>query len=135
MDLDWSRVRIYQDGLPVCGHEAQIVRELAAAGSLNHQLLLELVERGATLMGTEDPQLLLCEYEAQRRRLGTVNSNEPARTPPGDTAADLLRSRDSFIARRIAETLPEGETGLLFIGAAHRLDALKSSGMSVKTLP
>ena len=31
----------------------------------------------------------------------------------------LLRQRDDFIAARIAETLEEGETGILFIGAYH----------------
>ena len=58
--------RIYQDGLPVCGKEEQIVRELAAAGSVNHQLVLELVGKGASLVGTEDPELLLREYHLQR---------------------------------------------------------------------
>ena len=38
--LSWTRVRLYQDGLPVCGREADIVRDLAKAGSPNHQLLL-----------------------------------------------------------------------------------------------
>ena len=56
-------VRVYQDGLPVCGHEQDIVSELAGAGSRNHRLLLELQARGATLMGTESPELLVEEYQ------------------------------------------------------------------------
>jgi hypothetical protein len=31
----------------------------------------------------------------------------------------LLKQRDDFIAKRIGETLGEGETGILFIGAYH----------------
>ena len=65
--LDGRKTRIYQDGLPICGFEERIVRELANAGSSNHQLLLRLLDRGATLMGTEDPQLLMEEYELQKQ--------------------------------------------------------------------
>src|SRR5690242_7859179 len=51
--------RVYQDGLPVCAHEARIVSELAQAGSRNHKLLLRLESRGAVLMGTESAELLV----------------------------------------------------------------------------
>jgi len=33
----------------------------------------------------------------------------------------LLNRRDQFMARRIAQTLPDGGTGLLFVGAFHRV--------------
>ena len=59
LPVDFTTVRLYQDGLPICGYELAIVETLAAAGSSNHQLLLELVNRGAMLMGTEDPALLV----------------------------------------------------------------------------
>ena len=49
-------------------------------------------------------------------------------------AADLLAVRDDFIARRIDATLASGETGLLFLGAAHRLDALSALGVVVERL-
>ncbi|MCX5892512.1 MAG: hypothetical protein NTW80_05975, partial [Deltaproteobacteria bacterium] len=42
LDLSFDRVRLYQDGLPLCGREAEIVTDLAQAGSRNHQLLLRL---------------------------------------------------------------------------------------------
>ena len=77
LNLDYRRVRIYQDGLPVCGKEEQIVRELAEAGSLNHQLVRDLLGRGAVLEGTEDPQLLIREYQLQRRRLGAAGGQTP----------------------------------------------------------
>jgi hypothetical protein len=56
-------VRVYQDGLPVCGHEQDIVSELAGGGIRNHRALLELQARGATLMGTESPELLVQECQ------------------------------------------------------------------------
>jgi hypothetical protein len=132
--LDYGKVRIYQDGLPVCGKEEPIVRELAGAGSLNHQLVLDLLQRGAILEGTEDPHLLIREYQMQRRQIGAASPDDQAAAAPPGEAAELLAARDRFIAQRIAATLAEGETGLLFLGAAHRLDALRALGIAVRTL-
>ncbi|MFO8013185.1 MAG: hypothetical protein R6X20_07750 [Phycisphaerae bacterium] len=128
--LDWSRVRLYQDGLPVCGHEERIVADMARAGSRNHGLLTELMQRGAALMGTESPELLLEEYHLAQRTVaeagddahaaGSQTEGEAASGPPqvGRHRAILPR-RDAYIARRIDETLRPGETGLLFLGMLH----------------
>ena len=141
LHLDFRRVRIYQDGLPVCGKEEPILQELAEAGSLNHQFVRELMGRGAVLVGTEDPQLLIREYQLQRRRLGpeaheatpsSLGGQEARAT--ADEAADILAARDRFMAERIAATLQDNETGLLFLGAAHRLDAFRAAGVDVATL-
>ncbi len=69
LTLAFDRVRLYQDGLPICGREAEIVRELAQTGSRNHQLLLRLMDEGAILMGTESGDLLVQEYQLARRSL------------------------------------------------------------------
>ena len=104
-------VRVYQDGLPVCRHEQKIVSELASAGNRNHGLLLKLQARGATLMGTESPELLVEEYQLAA-----------AAFAPGATARTgirqkqlrdtLLEKRDRFIAARINGTLGAGESGI-----------------------
>jgi hypothetical protein len=125
-DLDYGKVRLYQDGLPNCGHELRIVKDMTEAGSLNHQLLLELMEKGARLMGTESPELLIEEYELVRGVLksletsgkGTLNGQQASRSK------DILRERDRCIAGRIADTLEPGETGLVFLGMLHRLQGL-----------
>lgn len=132
--LDVRTMRIYQDGLPVCGFEDRIVRELAKAGSSNHQLIVRLVDRGAILMGTEDPQLLMEEYELQKQRLVQPSGKGPAQEAEKGRGERVLQARDAFIARRIAATLHKGEAGLLFVGALHRLDALKSTNIRVETL-
>ena len=132
--LDYRRVRIYQDGLPLCGKEEQIVRELAGAGSLNHQLVLELMQQGAVLVGTEDPQLLIREYQLQQRRMASRGADEQVSSASLGEEADLLAARDLFIAQRIAATLQDHDIGLLFLGAAHRFDALYSSNIAVQTL-
>ena len=125
LGLDWSHVRLYQDGLPVCDHVQAIVRELAQKGSDNHQLLVSLVERGAQLTGTESPELLIAEYEFNRRILGEAGSSQsPATHLPRiqRQARQLLDDRDRFIASRIAETLGPHEQGLIFLGMLHSLD-------------
>jgi hypothetical protein len=134
LHLNAQKTRIYQDGLPICGFEEKIVRELAKAGSSNHQLILRLLDQGAVLMGTEDSRLLLEEYEMQKERL-TQEAGKNATPAEQENRLDrVLKARDSFIAERIAATLQEGEVALLFLGALHRLDALLSTDIWVETL-
>jgi len=133
LHIDYQHTRIYQDGLPVCEFEENIVREIARAGSPNHQLILELIARGAKLEGTEDPQLLMEEYEMQKRKLESRSATDQTGQEQTGTD-DLLAARDRFIAKRIEETLQEGETGLLFLGALHQFDELQSTDIQVVTL-
>jgi len=126
----WAGVHLYQDGLPVCGHELAIVSEVAAKGSPNHRLLRTLIERGGVLMGTESPELLKRELDLARAQLDR---------PPGqavdprhaDRARTLLERRDRFMADRIAATLPEAATGVLFIGAMHNVRRLVDPSIQV----
>lgn len=117
-------VRLYQDGLPVCGHERAIVQDLAEQGSPNHQLLLALMGRGAQLMGTEDPSLLLAEYQRIQRleRLSAQRGPTAAARLVEQEGQRLLRERDAFIARRIEGSLREGEMAILLLGLLHRVD-------------
>ncbi len=132
--LNARKTRIYQDGLPICGFEEKIVRELAMAGSGNHQLILKLLNQGAILMGTEDSQLLIEEYELQKQRLAQETGKSVTPEEQEKHLDRVLKARDAFIAERIAATLQEGEVGLLFLGALHRLDALKATDIRVETL-
>ncbi len=120
----YERVRLYQDGLPVCGREAEIVSDMAQAGSRNHQLLLQLQRKGAVLMGTESAELLVEEYQLVRQIFAEEMSRGSApRAAQGKTLQDsLLKRRDQFIGRRISETLLAGETGMLFIGMLHAVE-------------
>ncbi|HUT37470.1 MAG TPA: hypothetical protein VNE39_28580 [Planctomycetota bacterium] len=123
LGLDWSRVRLYQDSLPNCGHEAAIVRDLAQAGSENHQLLADLMARGARVVGTECPELLLEEYELMRGILGALKSRESHHLTASEKERSraILEKRDAYITERIAQTLGDGETGLLFLGMLHSI--------------
>lgn len=126
---DLSSVNVYQDGLPVCGRERAIVDELARNKSPNHLLLVTLIARGATLMGTESGPLLIEELALARKRLaGDASAHDQTK------AAQLLRQRDEFIARRIDQTLEPGRRGLLFLGALHDVVGLLPARIDVHTV-
>ncbi len=136
LPLDWRRTRLYQDGLPVCGREAEIVRDLARQGSRNHQILLEAIRRGATLMGTESAPLIVAEYRRVQKLIEASRLLESESNALGiELHAEgerLLRERDAFIADRIGTTLQDGETGVLFIGLLHRVDELLGNDYKVR---
>jgi hypothetical protein len=119
--LPYERVRLYQDGLPVCGREVAIVAELAEAGSRNHRLLLRLREKGATIMGTESSELLVEEYQLVKEVFASGKPKVATRGEARQKALrdSLLKRRDQYIARRINDTLLAGETGLIFLGMLH----------------
>ena len=135
--IAFNQMMLYQDALPFTGHpdraiEHQIVRDLSAKGSPNHQLLEWLMEQGAILVGTESTELLLKEYEAVRKSLAEGfrgfeddSDNEPFHS-------SLLKQRDQFIAHRIADTLLENQVGILFIGMLHRVEEFLDDSIAVE---
>jgi len=122
--LDASNLKIYQDGLPADGELGRrIIEQAAKRGSKNHQIILNLMERGAEIRKTEDPSLLKDEYE-------NITGLTQSKSATEKTAAyinyklhknHLTKERDKFVAQRIAETLKEGETGVLFMGSYHNI--------------
>lgn len=124
MDLPYERLRIYQDGLPICGKELEIVRDIAGKGSPNHKIVLDLIERGAKLEGTEDPGLLIQEYNGLKKlyQASTVKEKLKAIQDFKQVAGELLVKRDRYMARRIDRTLAQNEVGLLFIGMQHAVN-------------
>ncbi len=130
LNLTLDKVRIFQDGLPVFGKKAEIVTELAEKGSRNHRLILSLMKKGACIVGTESGELLLEEYEFEKRKLESFN---PSKNQPSDKAmsVDLIKRRDEFIARRINETLRGGETGILFLGLLHSVEPFLDKDIEV----
>lgn len=123
-NLSWPMVRVYQDALPVCGMENEIISVLADHGSLNHQLLMDLVGRGARLEGTEDPDLLVQEHEYLTALIAT-SAGRPERAAFEEyqvRGKALMEKRDAFIAARIRSTIREGELPLVFMGVRHQLD-------------
>ena len=124
--LDVAGMKLYQDGMVAEGDVGvTIVAAGAAAGSKNYLLVQDLMNRDAILVKTEDFHLVKEELD----RLVQVTSAQTATQKLVALAKyrmvrdRLLRKRDRFIAARIAESLGSGETGILFIGAYHRVRA------------
>jgi hypothetical protein len=133
--LPYASIRLYQDGLPECGREAELVTEVAGRGSKNHQLLLDLMQKGATLMGTESPDLLRQELTLLRAGLAAPSVSEKIDVSPAiDEGPKLLAERDRYIAQRIDDTLCYEEIGFLFIGLAHSVEAFLNPDIKVKHL-
>lgn len=137
LDLDKTKIRIYQDGLPVAGELGErIVRETADRGSRNYDIIAKLMDMGAQIEATESPELLRQEY-------GLIKGFVEAKSPEERAAAEerynqvkdeLMEKRDSFIAGTIGSTLKEGEIGILFIGACHNVVPKLDKDIEVKCL-
>lgn len=119
LSLDVAGLKIYQDGLAADGDLGRrVIEEAASRGSNNHQIILDLIKKGAEIRKTEDASLLIQEHESVSR----LASGQPPGTTFSDPKAQserLAEERDRFIAKTIDETLRDGETAVLFIGAYH----------------
>jgi hypothetical protein len=132
LNRDWNGVKVYQDGLPDALPEL-VDRIVAKAPGQNYELLRWLTERGATVLGTEDPKLLM-EERTLLKAISDTSGSARARARDAYTrrAPALLDERDGYIARRIDATLGDGQTGILFIGAAHQVEKQLPPDMTVR---
>ncbi len=86
-------------------------------------------------MGTEDPQLLLQEYQLLRASWGGGEQVPGQTNQREEQSRRLLAERDRFIGGRINATLLSGEIGLLFLGMAHSVEPLLDANILVRHLP
>lgn len=125
LPLDFSELKVYQDGLPNTSAEiiAKIVDETQTP---NYDILRWLKSQKAQIIGTENPRLLLEEYQMLKAIFYTPDGEQKkaALSEYTKASAYLLEERDEYIAQRIKNTLPEGSTGILFIGLAHQVKKL-----------
>jgi len=122
--IDVSGFKIYQDGMPAGGETAAaIVREALQTGSRNYQVISGLIRKGAVLVKTEDLSLVEEERDSILRIMQAKSrAQKLAEALKYKVAKDnLLERRDKFIAKQINDTLQEGESGILFIGAFHHV--------------
>ena len=133
LNLPYKVVRIYQDGLPVCGNELELVTQLAESGNPNFLYILNLIQKGAKLEGTENLGLLIQEYDLLNKLL-LKNSEKDRKEKVTEYQAksrELLTLRDEFIFNRIHETLQKGELPIVFMSAMHGLDKLLETNFMV----
>lgn len=129
LDLPWNRTRVYQDGVPVCGNELELVRRLAESGCRSQRFVSSLIDKGAKIEGTESMDLLIQEYDLLNRLLmkRAVADQPAANAEYQAKSRELLVARDRFVFQRIAGTLQEGELPLVIMGVMHRLDKMLES--------
>ncbi len=120
--LDAKNLKVYQDGFVSDGDLGKkIVEEGVRKGSKNYEIILNLLNRGAEVISTEDMALLREEYRYISRivKAETTSRRSLESKEYASRKSRLTKERDRFIARTINETLKDGEVGLLFIGAYH----------------
>lgn len=133
LSLDVGGLKIYQDGLAANGELGRrIVEEAARRGSTNHQVVLQLLSKGAEVRKTEDASLLMEELRLAREESGAASI--PNLGDLSFSKARLTEERDKFIARTIDETLKQGETAVLFIGAYHNVHLYLPADITVEYL-
>lgn len=116
--------KIYQDGMITDGEVAKkIVEEGVRSGSKNYELVAELLKKGAVLIKTEDFNLVREERDRMLKitQAKTLFAKLLGFVMYKFSKNRLLNKRDEFIAKRIWETLSEGQTGIAFIGAYHNI--------------
>jgi hypothetical protein len=135
--LDVHGFKVYQDGLIADGTDGlKIVEEGVSRGSKNYEIIEKLLERGAVLVKTEDPTLVKQEYAyiTKVAQSKSLRGREAAALRYKLAQGELLKQRDDFVAKRIGETLGEGETGTLFIGAYHDVLSRLSDDVQVNQI-
>ncbi len=135
--LDANGLKVYQDGFVSDGVSSRkMVREAARRGSKNYEIILGLLSRGAEIVSTEDKALLQEEYGYISRIIDseTLSQRALAYKEYNLRKNQLMIERDSFIARRINETLADGEAGALFMGAYHDIVPHLARDIAVRQL-
>ncbi|MFA8436661.1 MAG: hypothetical protein ACEPOZ_19295 [Marinifilaceae bacterium] len=124
IDLYIKGTKIYQDGMVTDGEIAmKIIEDSIKSGSKNYEIVSDLIQRGAIIVQTEDLELVREELKSLQAITQTKSRTKKILRLISYklTKGRLLKKRDKYIARRIAETLGENETGILFIGAYHKV--------------
>ena len=124
IDLYIKGIKIYQDGMFVDGEMAlKLIRDGVKSGSKNSAIVANLINRGAILMKTEDFKMVKDEYDGLQSIIKSkTNIQKLIQLLRYKMSKPIfLRRRDRFIAANIDETLEPNETGILFIGAYHKV--------------
>lgn len=124
IEIPVKGIKIYQDGMFADGDMAmKIIDEGIKSGSKNSVIVSKLIGRGAILIRTEDFKLVKAEYNVLQSILKSKTNIKKLFLMLMYKVLKpiLLSKRDKFIAGRIAETLGQNETGILFIGAYHNI--------------
>lgn len=130
LKLDFAKVKVYQDGLADVPLEI-VDKVVTETNSENFTILRWLREQGASIVGIEDPSLLVEERQMLHNLLDSQDTDYLDYLKKITVFVEL---RDEYIAKRIGETLLDGETGILFIGKSHDIGSLLEGKMEAITI-
>lgn len=135
LPYDFRKIKIYQDGLPDTKLDL-VERIVSEVQSPNYALLRWLKGKEATIVGTENSNLVTEEYQLLKAIFEAKDEDQKleAKKRYQERANALLSLRDAYIAQKIDTTLKEEEVGILFIGAAHNIESVLAKDISVKYL-
>jgi hypothetical protein len=100
--------RVYRDGICVQGDEA--LKQLVGLDVENFKIVKKLVDAGASFEVTE-VALLVAESENWQKMLTSEQSNQTVL----EMFEDTMKERDSYVSKRVNETLQDDECGVLFM--------------------
>jgi len=100
--------RVYRDEICQGGEEA--LASLSAIDPDGFLIVKKLVKNGATFEATEDRMLV-----AESTSWGEAIKNNPLDTVSLEMYQETNRERNNYVSRRIAESLRDEETGVLFM--------------------
>lgn len=140
---DFNGLLIYQDSFPVGSRENTLeffgyLLQDHPQKSPNFNLIKELIDKGAILEGTEDMSIVLEQIKIYQLAYEALSPLEQDRILAENAARanEIMRKRDTFIAQRICDTLPEDGRGILFIGRDHDVVAeLKKLSGKITIIP
>ncbi|MBI3984675.1 MAG: hypothetical protein HY344_01880 [Candidatus Levybacteria bacterium] len=139
LPVDFSSLRVYQDGLPDTGDD-DVSLVVERAQTPNYEVIRWLRDKGAHIVGTEDKDLLVRQYNLLQAVLTTDPIEDEdgyinARLEYRNETPILSQQRNVYITQRIKDTLPEGGTGILFIGLAHEVKKMLEKDMNIVEPP
>lgn len=135
LSYEFGKMKVYQDGLPDTRPEL-VEKIVSEVQSQNYALLRWLKGKGATIVGTENPDLVTEEYQLLKAIFEATDEGQKleAKKQYQERADTFLSLRDAYIAQKINATLKEEERGVLFIGVAHNIESVLPNDISVKSL-
>ena len=106
--------RVYRDGICLAGK--QTLDQLEKVDRQNFEIAKKLVDGGAAFESTEEP-LLVSESESWLETMMHQESNSVV----FEMFEQTMKDRDSFVSKRINDTLVGDELGVLFMDPSRRV--------------
>lgn len=114
--------RVYHELMPVGGDEGTKAIEELNVGS--HRITMARLEKGAELEAVEDAELL-AEFMDWSRCLSVGLQSPKVFTKIYEAFSEVQKKRNEHIAKRLDDTLKEGEAGILLMREGHQVQFAK----------